>query len=78
MNKNKSLVRYKRNLPARSSMSIGTIVGIAVIALIIYLILKRKSGSIAGQYKNLETWNVTYSQDGLPTKIEIHREATRT
>ena len=76
----RSLTVYKRNLPAKrtGSMSIGVIIGIIVIGIIIYIFLKSKTSSTAGQYKNLETWNVSYNPDGLPTKIEIHREATRT
>ena len=75
----KSLVKYQRNLPARSSsISTGTIVGIIVIGVIIWFLLRRKPGPIAGQYHNAETWSVSYNEDGLPTKIEIHREATRT
>jgi len=75
----RAVTRYKRNIPAEtSSMSIGTIAIIAIIALVIYFIWKKKTSSTAGQYKNLESWNVTYNQDGLPTKIEIHRDATRT
>jgi len=27
------------------------------------------------QYSNKEAWDVTYNDDGLPTKIVIHREA---
>ena len=74
----KSMVKYKRNLPARTTMSTtGTIAIIVLIALVLYFLLKNKSGTI-GQYKNLETWDVQYSPDGLPTKISIHREATRT
>ena len=75
----RSLVKYSRNLPAKrtGSMSIGVIIGIIVIGIIIYIFLKSKTSSAASQYKNLETWNVSYNPDGLPTKIEIHREATR-
>lgn len=31
----------------------------------------------AGTYRNTESWNVSYNEDGLPTKIEIHRDAVR-
>ena len=29
-------------------------------------------------YANEENWEITWSPDGLPTKIEVHRNATRT
>lgn len=32
----------------------------------------------AHQYQNEETWNITWSEDGLPIKVEIHRNATQT
>lgn len=32
----------------------------------------------AGLYKNAETWEITWSPDGFPTKVVIHRNATRT
>jgi len=74
----KSLVKYSRKLPTRSSgMSTGTIVGVAIIALIIYLLLKRRFNLTSGQYSNKEEWDVQYSADGLPTKITIIRNATR-
>jgi len=33
---------------------------------------------IAGTYHNAETWDVTWSEDGLPTKVVIHRDAVQT
>ena len=74
----KNLVKYERNLPARSSgISTGTIVGIVIIGIILWFLLRRKTSPIAGQYSNKEEWDVTYNEDGLPTKITIHRDATR-
>ena len=74
---NRNLVKYKRNLPAkRVAVSIGTIITIVIIGLVIYLVLKNKTGS-AGKYLNEETWDVQYNADGLPTKISIHRIAVR-
>ena len=77
-----NLVKYKRNLPigrpSSSSFPIGIVILVMVIGVIIYCISKNKSGSTTGQYKNLETWDIQYSPDGLPTKISIHREAKRT
>ena len=31
----------------------------------------------AGSYKNAEEWEITWSPEGLPTKVVIHRNATR-
>jgi len=28
-------------------------------------------------YANEESWEITWNPDGLPTKIEVHRNATR-
>lgn len=32
----------------------------------------------ATQYTNTEEWDVQYNQDGLPTKIVVHRKAVQT
>ena len=60
---------------ARSSKGISTttILLIAGVALLLYLILKNKP--VAAQYLNKEEWSVEYSPDGLTTKIVIHRDA---
>lgn len=29
-------------------------------------------------YANEESWEITWSPDGLPTKIVVHRNATKT
>jgi len=34
------------------------------------------AGSSAKQYNNEERWEITYSPDGLPTQVVIHRNAT--
>ena len=70
----RSLVKYSHNPPAISGQ---VLIGIALIALIIYLLIKKNQGSITGQYSNKEEWDVQYNEDGLPIKISIHREATR-
>lgn len=31
----------------------------------------------AGAYTNAEEWEITWSPEGLPTKVVIHRNATR-
>ena len=33
---------------------------------------------VARQYSNEETWNISYDDDGLPTKVVISRKATET
>jgi len=70
-----SLVRYQSNPPAKIS---GTTIlfGIALVGLIIWLIFKNKSSPIS-QYKNLETWDIEWTSEGLPAKVTIHRKATR-
>ncbi len=35
----------------------------------------RKGVAAPSQYSNLEQWSVQYNEDGLPTVIEIHRDA---
>jgi hypothetical protein len=32
----------------------------------------------AHQYKNEETWNIEWNEDGLPSKVTIHRNALST
>ena len=32
----------------------------------------------AGTYENAEEWDITWNREGLPTKVVIHRNATRT
>ena len=77
----------RRTIPIRSNPSTsivnsdnsGAILAVIVIGIILYFILQQRNGTTAGpgKYNNLESWNVSYNADGLPTKIEIHREATR-
>lgn len=80
-------------MDTRSSVEIPTstlIVGLILIGVVAYFVFRNtgnQRNQIAGvqsmsppsgQYKNLETWDVSYNDDGLPTKISIHRDATRT
>ena len=64
----------KSNPPAKIS---GTtlLIGAVLIGLLIWFIFKSKPA--AAQYNNVESWDVSYNEDGLPTKITIHREAIR-
>ena len=78
MKPSRSLRIYKRNVPVRKTdIPIGTIIGAIIIGLVIYLIFRNKKTSSASQYLNKEEWEVSYNSDGLPTKIVIHRNATR-
>ena len=52
---------------------------VVLIGAVIWYLVKNKNGAAAaGQYLNEESWDVAYNNDGLPTKITIHRNATRT
>lgn len=77
----RALTRYRRNLPANRMSGTTLILLAAAIGLVIWFLLKNK-GSISqgsiGQYQNKEEWNVSYDKDGLPVKISITRNATRT
>lgn len=55
------------------------LVMVVLIGAVIWYLVKNKNGAAAaGQYLNEESWDVAYNNDGLPTKITIHRNATRT
>ena len=71
----KSLVKYQRNLPAKTS-GVTLLIGVVIVGLILWFILKGKTTQ-ASTYNNVESWDVAYNEDGLPTKITIHREAVR-
>lgn len=32
----------------------------------------------ARRYQNSETWDITWNEDGLPSKVTIHRDAVQT
>ena len=70
----RDLVR-RSNPPAKIS---GTtlIIGLVLVGLIIWLVVRNKQPT-AGQYLNKESWDISYNEDGLPTKITINRDATR-
>lgn len=75
MRKNRSLV--KRNTALSSpNISLGTVVIIALVGFVIYLLWKNRSAS-ASNYRNEEAWSVEYNKDGLPSRIVIHRDAKR-
>lgn len=60
-----------------SMPSTGIVIGIILVGLLIWFLMKKNSAQAAGQYLNEEKWDVKYSEDGLPTSITIHRNATR-
>ena len=75
MKRNRSLVKRNTTL-AGPKISLGTIAIIALVGFVVYLLWKSRSSS-AGNYRNEESWGVEYNEDGLPTKITIHRDAKR-
>ena len=76
MKKSRSLA--KRNVAlAKPNMSISTIAIIALVGLVVFLIWKNKSTPTIGSYKNEESWDVAYNDDGMPTRITIYRDAKR-
>ena len=75
----KSIKRSGSNAVTIPSSSIA--IGLVLLGAVIYLLYKKGNPfgkKDVGKYNNLESWDVSYNADGLPTKIEIHREATRT
>ena len=70
----KALTKYQRNLPARGTT---LVIGVILIALIIWLLLKNKQTPIIGNYSNKEEWSISYDNDGLPTRIVISRDARK-
>lgn len=73
MRKSKALTVRRTSL-SRTNPTV--LIGILVIGLLLWFILKNKQSTV-GQYQNEEAWDITYSTDGLPTKIVIHRNAVR-
>ena len=65
---------YERQVSRTSSTTdYATIaIALAIVGLIVYLLLKNKPAST---YKNAETWDITWSSEGLPTSVTIHRDA---
>ena len=54
------------------------IAGIAILVILLQQKSKSATAGTAGQYKNLEEWSISYNEDGLPVKIVVHRNASRT
>ena len=69
----RALAPYRRNPPARQQ-SYGWVIGLALIGLILWLVMRQPRLGNVGQVRNKEEWEVTYNPDGLPTRIVIHRE----
>lgn len=52
--------------------------GVAVLGVLLILMTKKTALAMpAGSYTNAETWNISYNSEGLPTTIEVHRDAKR-
>lgn len=49
------------------------LIGVVLVGLLVWYLMKKKP--VAATYQNLETWDIKYSVDGLPTTITIHRDA---
>jgi len=78
----KEMVRYKSKVPVKYNPTISSttlLLGLAVVGLLVWFLLKGRTGAQvpAGNYSNLESWDVQWSDDGLPLKITIHRDAKR-
>lgn len=82
MKRSRSLVKYRNPGSPSSTGSTGlqvsgttVVIGLALIILLIWFMTRNKAA--AGSYQNAETWEITWSPDGLPTKVTIHRDARR-
>ena len=59
------------------------VLGLAVVAAVAVFALSRRGSQPvmlppATSYNNLETWEISWNADGLPERVEIHREAKQT
>jgi len=74
-----AVTKYKSRTPVRYNPTFNPtwIVGLALVGLLVWFLLKSRTQPVAGTYNNLESWEVSYNPDGLPTKITIHRDARR-
>lgn len=67
---------------------VASLVGLGILGFLFFKLMKKKSNSqplvrrpailAAGNYVNAEEWDITWNKEGLPTKVVIHRNATRT
>ena len=71
----KALTKYKRSAPISKSSNLNWVIGLALVGLVVWFLLKNKGAST--QYLNKEEWDISYDENGLPTKITIHRDARR-
>ena len=71
MKRYKSLTKYQKSL-STPKVSLTLLVGIAVVGLIIWLVMRNKS---VAQYKNTERWEIIRNEQGFATEIVVHRDA---
>jgi hypothetical protein len=65
------------NALVKRGTSTNTILLVALIALVAWLLLKKSQPVQAQQYLNAESWEINYNEDGMPTKIIVHRDAVQ-
>jgi len=77
------VVRKSGKVASRNPVSVAAtdnslvIIGaVLVIALLLWMLMKSRQAP-STQYQNEESWDVAYNEDGLPTKITIHRNAVQ-
>lgn len=58
------------------------VLGLAVVAAVAVFALSRRSQPVmlppATTYSNLEVYDISWNDDGLPVRVAIHREAKQT
>ena len=73
----KAVAKRSASLGSNSTMMI---LGLAVIGILVYFLLKKQSAAAlpAGTYQNLESWKIKWDPETmLPLEIEVHRDAVR-
>ena len=72
----RALAPYRRNSPARQSQSYGWVIGLALIGLILWLVMRQpRLGNVGQTYQNTKVWEISYDKEGMPIKIVKHVNA---